>query len=130
MSIVRIQFNDDLDDLSLPDKSAFSITDSSDTRTVTQIAISVRHIELQVIPFIQPGLVTVDYQKPDSKPISNRIGNRVDSFNQQFSVYDDKPALLSFTVDGDSLVLTYDEELDIGSVPDISSFTVEVEVIS
>lgn len=131
MSILRIQFNDNLDELSVPSSSSFSITDSSsNSLRVSQVTITGRQIELQVVPFIQPGLVTVDYQKPDNKPISDRIGNRLDSFNRQFTVYDNKPALLSFTVSGDSLVLTYNEALDTGSVPVISSFTVTKETLS
>ena len=129
MSILRIQFNDDLDELSASN-SSFTVTDSSGTRRVTKITISGREIQLEVVPFIQPGLVIVDYRKPDNKPISDRIGNRVDSFNQQMIVYEDKPILLSYTVDGDTVVLTYDEALDTGSVPDIDSFTVTKETYS
>ena len=131
MSILRIQFNDDLDNLSVPNKSAFTITDTStNSLSISSITISGRQLEIEVTPFIQPGAVTVAYDKPTNKPISDRIGNRLDSFSMDFMVYEDKPKLLTFTINGDRLVLTYDEALDTGSVPVIAAYTVVKETFS
>ncbi len=95
------------------DKGAASASFTSQTAMV---------YEIQVTPDTDyDGAVTVSVAA-DTAADGNGIGNAAAS--ETFAVDTKAPGFQSAAVAGNTLVLTYDEDLDAGSVPDASAYTV------
>ena len=80
-NIVTITFDEDLNSASVPDASAFSV-DVAGSRTVTNVAISGKNVELTIdgAAIIDSDTVTVSYTKPGSGTVlEDSAGNDADS---------------------------------------------------
>ena len=126
-----LTYNEALDDTSPPPTSAFTVTVAGSTRTVSSIAISGAAVTLTLATAVEHGdTVTLDYTVPLSAAIQDEAGNDAASLTGQ-SVTNNTadttaPTLSSATVDGATLVLTYNEALDDTSTPAAGAFGVTV----
>lgn len=125
MSRIDIRFNDELDELSVPAPSAFTVDDvTSNTITVISVEIKGRTVTIVTDIDIFPGIITITYTKPERKPISTRTGFRADSFSRPFKTDIAQPIFVEASITGNVLVMTYNEELNATSVPANESFKV------
>jgi len=129
-------FDEDLDftGTDLPDKSAFTVEVDGLAVSVSSVfASSTDRLNLFVSLVIDGNqTVTVSYAKPSSgEVIKDAAGNETEDFTYtevtNNSNFDFAPSLVSAEVDGTTLVLTYSEELDTGSVPATGDYGVAVD---
>ena len=124
MSKIRIVFNDVLDDLSAPDPTSFTVEDSTmGIIVITDVEVIGKNIIITTKQDVH-GMVTIVYNRPSSKPISNRLGYRSKGFKGFFDISTTPPVLRSATVNGSTIRLTYNEDLNKSSIPASSAFKV------
>ena len=125
MARIRVQFNDELDDLSVPPISAFNVSDNNGNPVdIAAIEISGNSLIIVTDRDVPPGTFILRYIEPSQRPISNKTGYRVGSFGEVYNTDPNKPILVTVQVNGDILTLVYNEDLDIRSVPSADSFRI------
>ena len=134
-----ITFSEGLDDLrTAPVASAFTVkvngtaVDLADTNPV---AISGATVTLALASaVIDADTVTVAYDKPSVNPIRDFVaGNEAASFGDTAVTNNTQgvaPSFSSAAVTGTTLIITFDENLDTGSKPAASAFTVTVNSVN
>ena len=131
---VTLAFNNELHDDHAPVRSAFTVTveGSAVNLATVPVGVSGRTVTLTLAAAVDEDKpVQVRYDRAASeKKLQDRNGNEVRSFD--FTSVGNltdvtPPALESAAVQAKTLTLTFDEDLDGGSVPDKSAFTVTVE---
>ncbi len=115
---------------SAPPAGAFAVTVAGASRGVSGVELGGTAVTLTLASPVAPGeTVTVSYTAADAgdEPIRDAQGNNAaDLVNQAVTHVDTTPPELSTAaVDGDSLVLTYDEALA-GTAPPAGAFSVAV----
>ena len=140
---LTIYFTENLDDSAAPAPSAFTVMVDPDgdgaqaaaRRNVAAngVAIADDAVTLTLASPVGVGeTVTVAYAKPGSNPLKGEDTNQVASFGAQSATNETPepdatpPPLGVATVNGDQLDLVFNEDLDTGSVPAASAFTVTV----
>ena len=128
---LTVTFDEDLDTGSVPAVSAFTVsaTVGSDTRSIVGTGTPVIDAATVTVVLgsavLSTETVTVAYAKPNSNPLQDAPGNEVADFTgQAVDNNSDVPEVSSAAVDGKQLTVTFDEDLDAGSVPAVSAFTV------
>ncbi len=134
-STLTIPFTKSLDAAHKPPTNEFSVSGGSQSRTVTNVAISQLTVTLTVSPPVthdETG-ITVSYTPPDTESdrLQDGVANQVIDFTRSVlnrTADTDKPKLVSEAVNGATLTLTYDEDLDTTSTPDKDDdFDVQVQ---
>ena len=117
-----------LDTSSVPAASAFTVTVGGTARTVSAVAVAGSAVTLTLSSAVTSGqAVTVSYAPPDTNQIRNPGGDPATAFTDQTVLTNSTaPVLSTATVNGATLVLTYDAALDTASVPAAGAFTVMV----
>ena len=134
---LALTYGEALDAGSVPAAGAFAVTVAGAPRSLAAanpVAVSGREVVLTLAsPAARHEAVTVSYAVPASNPVRDAAGNAAQPFAGR-AVANDTPAdttapvLQSAAVRGATLVLTYDETLDTGSVPAGSAFAVLVGI--
>ena len=112
-----------------PSPDAFFVTVGSARRTVATggVAIDARTVTLTLDSAVTPDdVVKVRYTKPTNDPLKGTNGTDVETFADQTVSNATAPAFQSAMVDGADLTVTFDVDLDTGSVPGPSAFSVTV----
>ena len=126
-----LTYDETLDDTSTPATSAFTVTLAGSSVTVNNVAVSGATVTLTLSSPVGHGQqVTLSYTAPQNNPIRDTSENSAVSLSDE-SVTNETPdttapALSSATVNGTTLVLTYNEALDDTSTPAASDFEVTV----
>ena len=122
-------YNEDLDESSVPATTAFTVGGVTGGATVTNVAISGDEVTLTLSNDATIGdTVTLSYTAPGSNPIQDLAGN--DAVNLTTEAVTNNtpdvtaPVFQSAAVNDTTLVLTYDENLDSGSTPATTAFTI------
>ena len=126
-----LTYDEDLDANSVPAASDFAVTLAGAAVTVNSVNLSGAVLTLTIATAAVHGdLVTLDYTVPASGAIRDGSLNESGALSGQTvrNITPDiaVPTLDSATVNGDALVLTYNEDLDTNSEPAASDFTVTV----
>ena len=126
-----LTYNEALDTGSTPAASAYTVTVAGSQRTVSSVAVSGSAVTLTLSSAVTDGqAVTVSYTVPNTNPVQDTGGDDAAALSDQTVTNNTPdttaPALTTATVNGASLVLTYDEALDTGSTPAASDYTVTV----
>ncbi len=128
-----LTYNEALDTGSEPGTAAYAVRVAGISRAVNDVAVSGSAVTLTLASAVTVTQeVWVDYTVPGSQPLRDAAGNSAAALTNNLvtnnTVADTTaPTLSSATVNGGSLVLTYNEALDTGSRPGTSSFTVKVQ---
>ena len=131
-----LTYNELLDEGSKPPPGAFTVTvDSGDGAEPSMVDVSGKTVTLTLAAAVTDRqTVTVSYTVPTEageNPIRDGAQHPAAALTGQAVTNDTDdttlPTLESATVDGDSLVLTYDEDLDEDSEPPADAFTVTVD---
>ena len=127
---LTIAFNANLDDTSTPANTAFTVKVDGNAVTLSGTpSISFDLVTLTLASAVMSttnNTVTVSYTKPTSNPLrASATGNaEVASFTDQ--AVSTPPNFQSATVNGTTLTVTFDENLDTGSAPAGVSFSLYV----
>ena len=130
-----LTYDDALDEGSVPAAGSFAARLGSDTRPPSTVAVSGRTVTLTLATAATHGqAVEITYSPSGTgNRIRDLAGNDADALTNR-AVTNNTPApdttapvLVSATVNGFALVLTYDEALDPGSVPLGAGFEVRVD---
>ena len=126
-----LTYNEALDTGSTPAASAYTVTVAGSQRTVSSVTVSGSAVTLTLSSAVTDGqAVTVSYTVPNTNPVQDTGGDDAAALSDQTVTNNTPdttaPALTTATVNGASLVLTYDEALDTGSTPATSDYTVTV----
>ena len=124
-----LTYDEALDEGSEPAVGAFAVTAAGSTATVSDVDVSGSAVTLTLAAAVTPGdTVTVSYT-PGTNPIQDEAGNDAAALSGQAVTNNTAdtiaPVLSTATVNGATLVLTYDEALDEGSEPDVAQFNVQ-----
>jgi large repetitive protein len=126
-----LNYNETLNAASVPLASAFVVKTDGSTRTVNSVSISgVQVLITLAVAVIAANVVTVSYTAPTgtgATPIEDRAGNNAANLvNQAVSNVtpgdSTPPTISSLTVNGATLIVQYNENLDVTSVPATSAF--------
>ena len=121
-----LTYDEALDEDSVPPADAFTVTVAGSSRDVDSVAISGMAVTLTLASAVTSGqTVTVGYTAPPSQPLQDTAGNDAADFSNR-AIDTTAPEFDSATVDGASLVVTFDEDLDEDSAPAAGAFTVTV----
>ena len=126
-----LTYNEALDTNSTPAATDYTVTVAGSQRTVSDVAISGSAVTLTLSPAVTDGqAVTVSYTA-GTNPVQDAAGNDAAALSNQTVTNNTAadttaPTLSSATVNGVSLVLTYNEALDTGSTPAATDYTVTV----
>ena len=122
-----LTFDSNLDTTSKPVASRFTISEDGATRAATAISISGMEVRLTVPAVTAGRSVTVSYNKPTSNPLKGATGADVASFTAQTVTNNTPPppAVTSAEIDGATLILNFDKDLDTGSGTAAGRFTIE-----
>ena len=123
-----LTFDSNLDTTSKPVASRFTISeDGGPARAATAISISGMEVRLTVPAVTEGRSVTVSYSKPTSNPLKGATGADVAAFTAQAVTNNTPPApaLTSAQINGTSLFLNFDKDLDTGSGTAAGRFTIE-----
>lgn len=118
--LLTITFNADLDTTSTPLAAAFTVAG----RTVSAPTVRTRSVELSLAPAVKEGaavVVSYDSMLAGSGALEGASGSAVASFSS-FGVTnetDTAPAYVSGSVNGATVTLTFDQNLDTTSVPPV-----------
>ena len=132
--VLRLTYNEILDQDSVPGNGAFSITVNGNARTVSAVSVVGSAVTLTLAPAVEHGdALNLDYTVPtgeDAKPVQDMAGNPAPPITSRVVDNDTPdttpPELGSMSVNGPSLTMTYDEPLDPDSKPQTTAFTVDV----
>ena len=126
-----VTFDGNLDTGSVPAPGAFNVTVGSARRNVASggVAINGATVTLTLASAVAFGeTVTLAYTKPAANPLQDAAGNAVDTFTGQPVENNEPdttaPTVSSAEVNGTTLTITFNENLDTGSAPAGSAFTV------
>ena len=120
-------YSEALDPGSVPAADAFTVTVAGSSRTVSGVRIDKITVFLTLdSAVISDQTVLLSYAVPTSKPIQDAAGNMAAALTDLPVNNSTRPILSTATVNGDSLVLTYDTALDESSVPAAGDFAVTV----
>ncbi len=133
-STLVMNYSDALDAAHIPLANAFTIeVNGTPQAAPTAVAVdaAARTVTLTLATAVTNGqAVTVSYADPtagnDVAAIQNAIGSDAQSLTDQPVTNHTPPLLSSTSVNGDTLVLTYDAALDETDIPPTSAFTVKV----
>ena len=127
-STLTVTFDANLDATSSPAGTHFTVTVGTDTRSVNSVSIATRGVTLTLASAVTAADTTVKvrYTKPASNPLKGSNGTDVATFADQSVTNATAPALSGATVDGATLTVTFDVDLDTGSVPAPGDFFVTV----
>ena len=126
-----LTYNEALDTGSTPDTSDYTVTVAGSQRTVSSVTVRGSLVILTLSPAVTFGQpVRVSYTA-GTNPVQDAAGNDAAALSNQTVTNNTAadttaPTLSSATVNGVSLVLTYNEALDTGSTPAASDYTVTV----
>ena len=130
-----LTYNEALDEDSVPAGSAFTVRVAGARAVLSRtnpVDVDDRAVTLTLASVVAHGdTVTVSYTAPRNNPVRDTVGNAAANLSNQavsnITPEMTPPALAATnptTVNGATLVLTYNEALDQGSVPAASAFTV------
>ena len=123
-----LTFDSNLDTTSKPAANRFTISENGGpARSATGISISGVEVRLTV-PVVTGGrTVTVSYSKPSSNPLKGATGADVAAFAAQNVTNNTPPppAVTSAQINGATLILNFDKDLDTGSGTAAGRFTIE-----
>ena len=130
-SALTLTYNEALDTSSTPAASAFTVTVAGASRTVSSVSVAGSAVILTLSSAVTHGqTVTLNYTVPNTNPIQDAAGNDAAALSSQSvtnSTADTTaPVLSTAVVSGTSLVLTYNEALDMSSTPAAAAFAVTV----
>ena len=119
---------------STPPPAAFAVAVNDDSRTLSSVSVSGTDVILTLSPPAEHGdAVTLAYAVPSEDspaPIRNRAGLPAAPIPNMAvpndTHYTTSPTLISASVVGNALTLTYDRDLDAGSKPSADDFIVKV----
>ena len=116
-----LTYDETLDDASVPAVGDFVVQSGGNTINVSQVSVDGSKVTLTLAAPVQPNqAVSIDYT-PGATPIQDASGNDA----APLSGMDVRPPRLTrATVNGSTLVLSYDETLDGVSVPSAGDFVV------
>ena len=134
---LTVTFNEDLDIAAVPSASAFTVkADGVEVPVQSVVATRLDTLALRLSATIKQGqTVTVSYAVPDTGTvIEDTAGNDAVGFTD-FAVHNDSnvdgtpPVPASGVVEGagNTLTVTFNEDLDIAAVPSASAFTVKAD---
>ena len=128
---LTLTFDKALDAASVPAAGAFTVTVADNPRTVSAVAVSGSKVVLTLSSAVGEGeTVTVSYAKPSANPLRGADAPRLpaDGFSGKTvtNATGETPELEDAVVFRTKLTLYYDEDLDTGSVPAGTDFTVTV----
>ena len=139
---LKLVYDEDLDPDSVPASTAFTVEvtpegESKETRTLadtTPVAIDGETVRLTLATaVVGTDEVVISYTKPtgsSAMPLQDEAENAVANLSAEDveNASDDTtaPAYVDSVVNGDTLTLNFNEDLDTGSVPDADAFTVTV----
>ena len=127
-----LTYGEDLDEGSVPGAGTFTVRSGGTSRPVSGVSISGATVTLTLSSSVGHGeAVSVSYAVPSSNPLQDDSGNPVaalaDHGVRNETPDTTAPELETAVVDGDTLVLTYGEDLDADSVPAATAFAVTVD---
>ncbi|MBP7337153.1 SwmB domain-containing protein, partial [Niveispirillum sp.] len=131
---LTLTFDDFLDQLYAPQLTAFAVSVGGSAASVSNVIVNAdKTVTLTLSTPVTSGqAVTVSYTDPtsgnDTLAIQSSIGSDAASFTGQTVTNNTAalPALQSATIDGNTLVMTYDQALDGVNIPTNASFSVFV----
>ena len=128
---LTLTYTEALDTGSVPATSAYSVTVDGLLAALADVDVEGSAVTLTLSSAVQAGqVVTVSYAVPGTNPVQSTDGTDVVALTNETVTNitaANPPELIDATVDGARLTLTYNEELDSGSVPATSAYTVTVE---
>ena len=135
---LRLDFDEALDESSVPAPGAFSVTAldlESVLRTVAASAVDLDDVRVTLTlatAVTDTDVVRLRYDTPASNPLQDAAGNPVVTFvgdetAENVTADEVAPRFTRAEVDGATLTLDFDEALDASSVPAPSAFIVAVE---
>ena len=128
---LTITFDQALDTTATVTAASFAVSVGGSAATVEAVAISGSQVTLTLAQAATAAdAVTVSYTKPATGGIQDSSSLLTDSFGPLTVANQTAPALQSATVDGDSLVLTFDVALDAQATPPKSAFTINFATVS
>ena len=128
-----LTYDEALDAASTPSASAYTVRVAGAMRPVSAVSVSGVAVTLTLSSAVTAGAtVTLSYTVPTANPVQDESGNDAAAIGNRsvtnITRGDTTPPRLTGdpTVDGATLVLSYDEALDAGSTPSASAYTVRV----
>ena len=116
-----LTYDETLDDASVPAPGDFVVQSGGNTINVSQVSVDGSKVTLTLAAPVQPNqAVSIDYT-PGATPIQDASGNDAAPLSGTDVT---PPSLTRATVNGSTLVLSYDETLDGVSVPSAGDFVV------
>ena len=131
-SSLVLTYDENLDANSVPAASAYSVmVGSAPAAEPSTVAVSGKTVTLTLATAAVPGdTVTLNYTVPLTNPVQDLTGKNAGALIDLdvTNITDDStaPTLVTASVNGSSLVLTYDENLDAISVPAANAYSVMV----
>ena len=128
-STLRLTFNENLDTGSLPAPGDFHVTVGDSRRNVADGGVAIADATVTLTlesAVVAADTVKVRYTKPSTNPLQDPAGNDVATFADQVVTNTTPPEFSSAAVNGATLTVTFNEDLDTGSVPAPGDFHVTV----
>ncbi len=128
-AVLRLTYNENLDESSVPPAADFTVKADSNVvllANTNPVSISGRVVTLmlgRVVTNVEA--VRVSYVVRGDYPIQDTSYNAAEDFTNQKVTNGSTPTFTGAEVNGATLTLTYNEELDTSSVPAASAFTVK-----
>ena len=124
---VSITFDQELDAGSEPAPSSFSVSADGQTIAIDSVALSAELAELTLADAVgADAAVTVSYTRPDAdKLLADATGNAVESFGPLSADNLAAPAASAAVVDGSTLTISFDADLDTTSAPAAAAFQID-----
>ena len=123
-----LTYNEPLDEDSVPAAAAYSVVVGLNSAVApSSVSISGSAVTLTLATAVTDSdTVAIVYTVPSTGPVQDAAGNDAAALSNQAVTNATALALSTATVDGASLVLTYDDSLDTGSVPAAGAYSVTV----
>lgn len=127
---LALNYHEALDPASVPAGGDFTVTVNGQAQAApTNVAVTGRIVILTLTAAVYATDTVMLSYLPGVHPIRDAAGNPAAALTGRPVTWDaTAPRLISATVDGSMLVLTYDEALDAGSVPALADFMIDVAV--
>ena len=121
-----LTYNEALDGDSTPMASQYTVTVDGNTVAVSSVSVDGMKVTLTLAMAVTSGqTVTVSYTVPGSNPVQDTAGNDAPALSSQTVTNNAAPTFSSASVDGDTLVITFDATLAAAANLDNSAFTVK-----
>ena len=128
---LTITFDQALDTSSTPTASTFSASVGGETATVSAVSLSGSAATLTLASEAEADdAVTVSYTQPATGGLRDATGNRTASFSSLALTNRSAPAPSAATVDGTTLTITFNVDLDTNSTPLAAAFSVAGHTVS